>query len=100
MTLKPSQSQNKPATLTKAKDKDWLVDYPNLMDILEKFEPSQTYTAGDVVPEQIDNKAFHKLLTFLQRINFEFVNQYELEQTLRLVASWYGFTTKNDGNTI
>jgi len=87
MTFKPSQSQNKSAALTKAKDKDWLLDYPNLMDILEKFEPSQTYTAGDVVPKQIPNEAFDKLLTFLQGINFEFVNQYQLEQTLRLVAS-------------
>ena len=70
------------------------------MDILENFEPSQTYAAGDVIPEQIGNKAFVKLPTFLQGINFEFVNQYQLEQTLRLAASWYGFTTKNNGTTI
>ena len=70
------------------------------MDIIKKVEPIQFYTAGDVVPEQIANEAFDKLLSFLKEEEYHFVNQYQLEQSLRLVATWYGFTTKNDGNAI
>ena len=64
-TCLSSQSQNSPVTLTNAKDKDWLDGYPHLMDILKKVKPSQFYTAGDVVPEQIANEAFDKCLSFL-----------------------------------
>ena len=70
------------------------------MDILQKVEPFELYTAGDVVPEQIANTAFDKLLSLFKQEDYHFVNQYQLEQSLRLVATWYGFTTKNDGHAI
>jgi len=76
-----------------------------LLARLEKYKPLTLIGAGESVSHQAATEAFEALFspapTGVQLDDtYIYVNQYQLEQAMQLVANWFGFTTKSSGSDI
>jgi len=86
----PSADSTLPPSIVDNSLSRWITD--STLSKIQKLRPS-----GDPTTHADENiAAFECIFT----TGSEWTNQYELEGTLRLMASWYGFSTKCTGNKI
>ena len=81
-----------------ANDVDWINE--DILNMIEPFKPQETLNAGDSADLLAAQHAFDSIFKPKLGESFIWTNQYQVEQTARRVASWYGFTTKVSATTI
>jgi len=91
---------NSQPSIPNIRKKDWLAD--EIITYLETKKPTCEYKAGDIVPHDVVVDVSQTLSPAVPRgeSRYQWFNQYQLEQTVRKVANWHGFTGKSSGTDI
>ncbi len=82
----------------KPKDINWISD--DIKDMIALYKPNSTLLSNNDVDHNVAKDAFMSIFAPKQGSTFVWFNQYQLEQTLRKVAGWYGFAISSSSHTM
>ena len=83
---------------TKPKDINWISE--DIEAKIAQYKPDSMVLSNNDVDHDAAENAFMSIFALAQGSTFVWFNQYQLEQTARKVARWYGFAISSSSHNI